>query len=70
MVIGGAAIYSAAIPLADCLYITEVHAEVEGDAYLPAIDWSQWREESRLRHGATEAGAPDFSFVIYRRLEG
>ena len=69
MVIGGAAIYSATIPLAECLYITEVHAEVEGDAQLPAIEWGQWQEQSRQRHSASEAGGFDFSFVVYRRRE-
>ena len=69
MVIGGAAIYSATIPLAECLYITEVHAEVKGDAQLPAIEWGQWQEQSRQRHSASEAGGFDFSFVVYRRRE-
>jgi dihydrofolate reductase len=69
MVIGGAAIYSATIPLAECLYITEVHAEVEGDAKLPVIEWGQWQEQSRQRHCASEAGGLDFSFVVYRRRE-
>jgi len=63
VVIGGAEIYRAALPQADRLYITEVHAEVEGDARLPAIDWNQWREASREYH----AGEPDYSFVCYER---
>lgn len=67
MVIGGAGIYAAAIPLAHRMYITEVHAEVEGDAYFPEIDWQQWRETSRERHSAQEPNKVDFSFVIYER---
>ncbi len=67
MVIGGADIYALAIPLADRLYITEVHAEVDGDAYLPAVDWSQWREVSRQRNAAVEPNRHDFSFVVYHR---
>ena len=67
MVIGGAAIYAAAIPFADCLYVTEVHATVEGDAHLPAVDWSQWQEVSRERHDAEEPNTYDFSFVVFRR---
>ena len=63
VVIGGAQIYRAAIPRADRLYITEVHASVEGDARWPDIDWSQWREASREFH----AGSPDYSFVRYER---
>jgi dihydrofolate reductase len=67
MVIGGAGIYAAAIPLAHRMYITEVHSSVEGDAYLPEIDWQQWREMSREHHCAAEANMYDFSFVVYER---
>jgi dihydrofolate reductase len=64
VVIGGAEIYRAALPQANRLYLTEVHTVVEGDAVLPAIDWTQWRETSRERH----AGQPfDYSFVRYER---
>jgi len=68
MVIGGATIYAAAIPLADRLYVTEVHATVEGDAYLGEIDWSPWRESGREDHKAEDPNPYDFSFVIYDRL--
>ena len=67
MVIGGAQIYAEAIPRADRLYVTEVHAEVEGDAYLPAIDWTQWRELARERHAAEAPNRYDYSFVQYQR---
>jgi dihydrofolate reductase len=64
MVIGGAAVYSALLPQAERLYYTEVHAEVDGDAYLPSINWRQWREISRQRHSAPEY---DYSFVVCER---
>lgn len=67
MVIGGAEIYRAAIPRASRLYLTEVHADVEGDAFLPAIDWSEWRELSRERFAAGEANPYDYSFVVLER---
>lgn len=67
MVIGGAQIYAEALPRAARLYLTEVHAQVEGDAYLPAVDWPQWRERSRERHAAVEPNPYDYSFVIYDR---
>ncbi len=67
MVIGGATIYGAAIPLADRLYVTEVHASVTGDAYLRDIDWSCWREISRERQEAVAPNPYDFSFVVYER---
>lgn len=68
VVIGGAEIYRAAIPRADRLYITEVHASVEGDASLPDIDWTNWREEAREHHRAEGANPYDYSFVVYHRL--
>ena len=70
MVIGGAEIYHQAIPLADRVYYTEVHAEVDGDAVLSGIDWAQWREVSRERHAAEEPNPFDYSFVVYERPAG
>ena len=67
VVIGGAEIYAAAIPVADRLYITEVHASVEGDAVLGAIDWSFWREIDREHHRAKPPNPYDYSFVCYER---
>ena len=67
MVIGGAEIYTNAIPLAQRLYLTQVHADVEGDAWLPEIDWSRWREVSRERFAASEDNPFDYSFVVFER---
>lgn len=69
LVIGGAEIYREAIPRADRLYLTEVHASVEGDALLPDIDWSRWREVSRQRHSAEPPNPYDYSFVVYERAD-
>jgi len=46
-VIGGTAVFAAALPLAGRLYKTEVHGSPEGDAYFPAVDWEAWREVAR-----------------------
>jgi dihydrofolate reductase len=69
IVIGGAEIYAAALPRAQRIYLTRVHAEVEGDAHLPDIDWSAWREISREDHDATPPDSHAYSFVIYARRE-
>jgi dihydrofolate reductase len=70
VVIGGAEIYKAAIPRADRLYITEVHAKVEGDAVLPQIEWQTWRETGRERFPAQDPNPYDYSFVVYERITG
>ena len=64
-VIGGAELYADTLPLADELLLTEIDAEVEGDAYFPSWDRTAFREESREQH-VSETGLP-FSFVTYER---
>ena len=68
LVIGGAQIYSATIPSADTLYITEVHANVEGDTVLCDIEWKFWRETARDYRAAKPPDTCDYSFVCYERV--
>jgi len=63
-VTGGAEIYRLALPLADTVVATEIDAEVEGDAYAPALG-PEWRESEREQHQA--ANGLRFSFATYRR---
>ena len=48
MVIGGEQIYSMTLPVADRLYVTQVDAEVEGDAYFPDVDLACWTQVDEL----------------------
>jgi dihydrofolate reductase len=45
-VVGGAAVYAAALVLADRLVVTDVDVEVVGDVFAPTID-AGWREVGR-----------------------
>lgn len=64
--VGGAQLYAQALPLADRLYLTEIQAEVEGDAWFPDYDRAQWREISRDRR-TDEAAGLEYHFVVYDR---
>jgi dihydrofolate reductase len=68
MVIGGSAIYAAALPLADRLYITHVEARPEGDVAFPAIDPGRWRAVSAERLPAGPRDSAATTFVVYERL--
>lgn len=46
MVIGGAGVFKAALPLATRIYWTEVHGRPEGDVHFPPFERSEWREVS------------------------
>ena len=64
LVIGGAALYRAALARADRIYFTEVHAAIDGDVHFPAIDPADWREIARERHSRGERDEYDHSFVV------
>jgi len=68
MIIGGARLYAEALPLAQRLYYTRVHATVEGDAFFPALDWAEWQLVSREDHCASAGNPHEYSFCVYRRL--
>jgi len=66
-VIGGAEIYALALPRADRLYMTEVHADVEGDTFFPEFDRAHWREISRVEYPASDQDNYPFSIVVLDR---
>ena len=64
-VVGGAAINALFLPLATRVELTEVHADVPGDTFMPPLG-HQWRETDREEHAAAD-GRPAFAFVTLRR---
>jgi dihydrofolate reductase len=64
-VIGGAQLYAAALPRADRLLLTEVEADLEGDAFFPAWNRADFIQTSR--EPAIGEGALPFAFASYRR---
>jgi dihydrofolate reductase len=66
-VIGGAEIYRLALPLAETLHLTRVHATVGADTFFPGIDAAEWEEIAREECPADERHAYPYSFVTLRR---
>lgn len=67
MVIGGGTIYSAALPMADRLEITRVHAAPAGDTLFPKIDPQLWQEVARETPPRGEKDTADVTFLTFRR---
>ena len=67
MVIGGAELYQSLLSRADRLYLTRVHASVEGDAYFPELDWSEWQQTFNEQHTSTSEHILAYSFSRYQR---
>lgn len=70
VVIGGAEIYAQALPACDQLYLTRVHADVEGDATFPAIDAQEWKIVTQQEHAATGCNPFDYTFIVFARQKG
>lgn len=66
-VIGGAGVFEDALPLADRLYLTLVHADVEGDVALEDFDRDAWTLISEDRREADDRHAHAFTFQTYER---
>jgi dihydrofolate reductase len=64
-VIGGGEIFTLAMPLADKLDITRVHAIIDADAFFPEIDLNIWKLESEEFHPKDDRHAYDFTFQSY-----
>lgn len=68
MIIGGAQIYSQAIGSADRLYLTEVDAEINGDAWFPEFDRSAWNEIGREDFLAEGPNPYNYSFIVLDKI--
>jgi dihydrofolate reductase len=67
MIIGGSQIYELFLPQAKRLYVTRVHAEVDGDAFFPAVDEGVWTLVDAESHAADEVNEFAFDFLVYER---
>ncbi len=66
-VVGGAAIYDVFLDRAERVELTEVHAEFDGDTFMPELG-AEWEVAAREEHPA-EGDKPAYSFVTYTRCE-
>lgn len=65
-IIGGASVYAEALPLANRLYLTEVHdTPQEADAFFPAFNRDEWEVAFLEKHEKDEKHAQDFDFIDY-----
>jgi dihydrofolate reductase len=66
-IIGGGEIYRLALSenVVDDMYITHVHAEVEGDTHFPQMDEDKWQGTALFEHKADERHDHAFTVVFY-----
>jgi dihydrofolate reductase len=69
-VAGGAEIYRLALPLADRIYLTRIHTEIDGDAFFPDPDPAVWEVVASNRREADSKNRWPHTFEVYERRGG
>jgi len=67
MVVGGATIYAALLPVATHMALTMVQADIAGDVQFPHWSAAAWREVRREHHGADQRNVHALDFVLLER---
>jgi dihydrofolate reductase len=67
-VAGGGEIYRQALPLADRVYMTRIHADFEGDTIFPELDRNEFRLVERSDHEPDDRDPFPYSFLVYERV--
>ena len=67
MIVGGGNFYTAMLPQADRLYLTQVETTIEGDAFFPDYNTTEWQVISQEKHPADEKNPFAYSFLTLER---
>jgi dihydrofolate reductase len=66
-IIGGGEIFKQAMAVANKLYITEIHADFEGDTFFPEINQNVWVKTEEEKHLKDEKNPYDYTYITYQR---
>ncbi|HVZ56184.1 MAG TPA: dihydrofolate reductase [Chitinophagaceae bacterium] len=64
-VIGGGELYRQALPRAQRIYLTRVHASPQGDTFFPDLDPGTWKMVSHRDYPADDRHAVAYSFQLW-----
>lgn len=66
-IIGGGVIYRLGLEVANKIYLTEIHATIDGDVTFPEFSETEWIETSRIHHPKDSRHHFDFDYVTYEK---
>ncbi len=66
-IIGGAEIYQLALPIATTIYLTEVEATYEADAFFPVLPDDEWKLLHKAAHSPDEKNNLPYTFCVFQR---
>ena len=65
---GGGDIYRQAMNMANIIYITRIHATIEGDTFFPEFSEKEWQKKKTVEFFKDEKHAFDFSIETWEKL--
>ena len=70
MIIGGASLFAEALPLAQQIYLTLIHASFDADVFFPTLDVNEWYCQASSERPHDEKNQYDMTFFHYKRIQG
>lgn len=68
MVIGGAQVFSEALPLASRIYLTVIHGIFDADVFFPVLNPEEWNCQEEIFTKHDDRNAYDLTFYRYERV--
>lgn len=68
MVIGGGKVYEQMLPISDRIYLTRVHAEIDGDTFFPEPHQDEWKTIAEEDYPEEEGRAVGYTFFTLQRI--
>ncbi|PIE45058.1 MAG: dihydrofolate reductase [Gammaproteobacteria bacterium] len=66
-IIGGSRLFADSLALINKIYLNRILADIDGDTYLPAIDWQQWQLVQSEHHDADDKNRYAMDFKVYTK---
>ncbi len=69
-IIGGGKVYKYALDknLVDLIYLTRIHASIEGDTFFPKINLKKWKKINSKFHKKDKKHKFSFTFLIFKKV--
>lgn len=69
MIIGGGEMYAQALPIADRVYFTRIHATPDGDTWFPELSEEIWQKTRAEKLPRGPSDTADATFCVYERIK-
>ena len=67
-IIGGGKIYTQSMSIANRIYLTRVHTEIDGDTFFPELNAAEWKLVSATECKADEKNAFDHTIEVWDKI--